>query len=168
MALDFRGKAGSSALFDALAAAGHPVEILDGVAVVADEAGAQAVVDAFALDQAKVARCADVARYARELRDRLLGGYSPAEMASWPVKRAEAAAYATSGDSAVAPMLAAEAVARQATLAVVAARVAVNAAAFTALESQIAGIYGRHCDAIRALPSFEAVAAYDYSTGWPP
>ena len=71
----------------------------------------------------------------------------------------------------IAEILAAEAAARGATLVSVVARVQANAAALSLLEAQIAGVAGRHKDAVRAYPSTtegEAAAlVYDWSSGWP-
>ena len=43
----------------------------------------------------------------------------------------------------------------------------INAAAYTALEAGIAGVAGRHKDAVRAMASDAEAKAYDWSPGWP-
>lgn len=99
-------------------------------------------------------------------------GISPAEMASWPIKRAEALAYQASANAADAPMLQVEAAARGVTLAVLADKVLVKAALLSQFEAAIAGNNGRHNDALDALAAaqgttVEQMEAYDITTGWP-
>lgn len=108
-------------------------------------------------------------------RNAVVAGISPAEMASWTIKRAEALAYQAKGASATnadAPNLAAEAAARNITTAALVTKVLNKAAALAALEAAIAGNCGKHTDAIDALAaapgtSAAQIAAYDISTGWP-
>lgn len=88
-------------------------------------------------------------------------------MASWPIKRAEAARFAETADPADAPILTAEAAARGIPLADIVTRVQANAVQLAMLEAAISGIAGRHKDAVRALDTFEAVLAYDWQAGWP-
>jgi hypothetical protein len=38
---------------------------------------------------------------------------------------------------------------------------------FAALEADIAGVAGRHCDAVRACTTFADLLAYDWRAGWP-
>jgi hypothetical protein len=165
--LDLKGKGACAALFDALTAAGCPVHVMDGALVATDEAAAQAVIDTFTLAQAKAARCAEVSLYSGVVRDRFMAGKSAAEMASWPLKVAQAVTYTASGDASQVPMLAIEAQARGVTLSTLVAKVNANAQAFSALEATIAGIDGKHRDAIMALDSFAAVASYNIAAGWP-
>lgn len=145
----------------------HLVEIGGVMQTASDPAAVQAAIDGYTLDQAKAARSIESQRIARELRDRVVAGVSPGEMAAWSVKRAEAQAYAQTQDPAVAPLLSAEATARGVTLQHVIARVASNAASYAAMEAAIAGADGRHRDAIAALTSFDGVAGYDLTVGWP-
>ena len=124
-------------------------------------------------DQAVVTNLQDAQRYmctlveqmAKAKRDSVIAAFSAGEMTSWPIKRDEAKAY--DGTDASAPMLAIEAQARLITTAALVAKVSAKAAALSQLEAQIAGVSGRHCDAIKALQTFDAVADYDYSGGWP-
>lgn len=127
----------------------------------------QSIIDGFTVDEAKAERRAESTAHAKTLRDRVVSTVSAGEMASWPIKRAEAMAYSQSGNPADAPMLSAEAAARGVTLPAIIARVAANATMFAGLESAISGADGRHRDAIDALASFEAVAAYDLTARWP-
>ena len=120
---------------------------------------------AFSLADAQAYMCMIVDALARQKRDAVVASISVAEMTSWPIKRDEAKAY--DGTDASAPMLAIEAQARLITTAALVAKVSAKAAALSQLEAQIAGVSGRHCDAIKALQTFDAVADYDYSGGWP-
>lgn len=154
-------------LHDAVRAAGHWLEQRDGVWVSSDDTAVQAVIDGYTVDDAKTVRKAESTAHAKTLRDRVVASASAGEMASWPIKRAEAMAYSQSGNGADAPMLSAEAAARGVTLPAIIARVAANAALFAGLEAAISGADGKHRDAIGALTSFESVAAYDLTAGWP-
>ena len=60
----------------------------------------------------------------------------------------------------------AEAQWRNVTLAQLVARVDGNAAQLGALEAQIAGVCGRHRDAVRNMTDEQALA-YDWRDGWP-
>lgn len=151
----------------AIARAGHSLECLDGTWIASDDVAVQAIIDAYTLDQAKAEKSLRVALHAKMLRDRVIADYSPAEMSSWPIKLSEAAKYAESHNAADAPLLSAEAAVRGITLDAMMGKVGGNAQTFSALEAQIAGIDGKHRDAIGALMTFEAVAAYDYGAGWP-
>ncbi|MBI5922548.1 MAG: hypothetical protein HY847_13015 [Betaproteobacteria bacterium] len=115
----------------------------------------------------KTTTIAKVESCARQVRDQIVAGISPAEMASWPIKRAEALAYQSSSNAADAPNLAAEATARGVSLTVLAEKVLAKAAILAGLEARIAGNTGKHNDAIGALTAAAAVLAYDYSAGWP-
>lgn len=113
------------------------------------------------LSGAKADVVAQIDAHASALRARVTAGSSPAEMSSWPLKLAEAQS------SGAKPILQIEADARGVPLANIVARVLANAQAFMALEGAIAGTAGKHKDAVGALTSAEAVALYDWSTGWP-
>lgn len=108
---------------------------------------------------------------AAKKRNAITAGISPAEMASWPIKRAEAMAYQASGNAADAPMLQIEATARGVTLAALATKVLDKAALLSQMESGIAGTNGKHNDALDALAAGAATVdemlAYDFTTGWP-
>ena len=147
--------------------AGHAVWIEDGVVLSTDDGAVQAIVDDYTLDEAKAALCAKVLALAKVKRDIVIAGVSTGELASWPVKLAEYSAYARTADAADAPLLAHEASARGITLAELMSKVNRNALAFAALEANIAGVDGRHRDAITALTDWPALYAYDYSIGWP-
>ena len=154
-------------LHRAINRAGQVLKEENGVWVSSDDAAVQAIIDAYSLDNAKAYRAAQVSAYAKTLRDKVIVSISAGEMASWPIKLAEAAKYAQTGQSSDAPMLAAEAQARGIELAALVQKVGGNATTFAGLESAIAGVDGKHRDAIKACSSFDEVAAYDYLTGWP-
>lgn len=154
-------------LHEAISAAGHWMAQVDGVWRSSDDPVVQAIIDGYTLDKAKAAKAREVMLKAKSLRDRAVTAISAGEMASWPIKRAEANAYIASGGTAACPMLAEEAAARAVTLAELVAKVIGNAQAFGGLEAAIGGTDGRHRDAIQALTDFAAVASYDYSAGWP-
>lgn len=132
-----------------------------------DELLAQAIIDSYTLADAQAEVCARIAAHATQLRDAAVAGISPGEMAAWPIKRAESAAYVTSGDPANAPLLSAESMARGVSLAVMIDKVDGNAIRLATLEALIAGTDGRHRDAVRSLTTFEAVSAYNWTQGWP-
>lgn len=151
----------------AINAAGHTLYLRDGVWVSSDDVAVQAIIDGYTLDDAKAYRAAQVSAYAKTMRDRVITSISAGEMASWPIKLAEASKYTQTGQASDAPMLSAEAQARGIELAALVQKVGGNATTFAGLESAIAGVDGKHRDAIKACSSFDEVAAYDYLTGWP-
>lgn len=132
-----------------------------------DEMTAQVIVDAYTLDDAKSFICGQIIERSKAARDKKLQSVSPGEMAAWYMKLSQARAFAMSGLVSDAPDLVAEAEARGVTLAELCAKVDSNAKALAALEATIAGREGFHKDKVRALTTFEDVAAYDFSTGWP-
>lgn len=152
-------------LHDAIATAGH--WLVEGAAgwSSSDDTAVQAIIDAYSLDQAKAAKIAEVDRLAKSKRDQVVADISPAEMAAWSIKRAEAQGY--DGTDASAPTLVMEAQVRGVATAEIVAKVQTKAAQLGWLEAQISGVNGRHNDAIKALTDFPSVAAYDYATGWP-
>jgi len=143
------------------------VWVEDGAWVCRDVQAAQVIIDAYTLADCQSAVCAAITAHAKAIRDRLLAGVSPGEMAAWSIKRAEAEAYLASGNLADAPLLAAEAAARGISVKALTARVVSNAAALSQLEAVVAGNDGRHRDAVRALTSVADVMQYDWSAGWP-
>lgn len=163
--IDYQEK--GAGLHRAISDAGHWLMEMDGVWVSSDDIAVQVIIDGYSLDDCKNEICAAISAHAKELRDKAVASVSAGEMASWPIKRAEATAFVTSGNPAVAPMLSAEASARGITLADMIGKVSGNAARLSLLEAQIGGIDGRHRDAVRALGDFEAVLTYDWSTDWP-
>lgn len=163
--IDFKGKS-SEALSAAIVAAGHWVRLHDNVPVASDEAAVQAIIDSYTLDQAKAEKARAISLHAKNLRDKVVAAISAGEMASWPIKRAEADAFAADPNAAC-PALSAEAQKRGIALADLVAKVNSNAARFLGAETAIGGTDGLHRDAIAAMTTFEEVAAYDYTTGWP-
>lgn len=104
---------------------------------------------------------------AKSVRDTLVANISAAEMASWPIKRAEALAYQASASAADAPNLALEAQARGIALGDLVTKVLDKAAALSALEAAIAGRCGALQDAARAVTTVAELAAIDIESGWP-
>lgn len=104
---------------------------------------------------------------AKAKRDAIVAGISAAEMASWPIKLAEANKFTETGVAADAPNLAVEAQARDITLADLVVKVLVKATALSMIEAGIAGTNGRHNDAIAGLSTVEELQGYDLNAGWP-
>lgn len=154
-------------LHDKIRAAGHWLAEVDGVWQADDAEAVQAIIDAFDVAALANARAAKIEALATAKRNTVVAPYSPGEMASWPIKRAEALAYQASGNSADAPNLSVEASARGMALSTLAGKVLQDAARFAGIEAAIAGTSGRHRDAIKAMTTHEQIMAYDYSTGWP-
>ena len=154
-----------AALHAAIAKAGHYLREENGVWVSSNDVAVQAIIDSYTLDQAKAHKANEVLALAKQLRDKAVRAISTGEMASWPIKLAEAAKFAAGSTDC--PMLTAEATARGITLAELVAKVGGNAQVFAGLEAVIGGTDGRHRDAIKALTTFDEVAGYDYSAGWP-
>lgn len=116
-------------------------------------------------------KCNQIKRQADDLarmkRDQVVAGISPAEMASWSIKRAEAMAYQSSSNVADAPSLLLEAQARGVPLADLAGKVLTKAAQLAALEASIAGRCGAIQDAATAAQSEADLLAIDLEAGWP-
>lgn len=132
----------------------------------------QAEIDAAMLPATRTAVIEQIDGHARTLRDQIVAGISPAEMASWAIKRAEAQAYVASNNPTDAPMLAVEAASRAVSLDILANLVLQKAVGLAQLEAIIAGTAGRHTDTVRALAeapgaTADDLLAYDWSTGWP-
>lgn len=104
---------------------------------------------------------------AKAKRDSVVVNISPAEMASWPIKRAEALAFLASANSADAPNLGMEATTRGITLAALVGKVLTKAAQLSALEAAIAGRCGAIQDAAHAATTAAELAAIDANAGWP-
>ena len=147
--------------------AGYALQEKNGVFVSSNDVAVQAIIDNYTLAQAQAYKSAEVSDKAKALRDKAVKAISVGEMASWPIKLAEAAKFAQTGLDADAPMLTAEATARGITTAALVAKVGGNATGFAGLEALIGGVDGMHRDAIKALTTFAEVSSYDYSTGWP-
>lgn len=156
-----------SGLHDAVRAAGYRLEQSNGVWLADDAEAVQAIIDGYSVAQAIAHRQSECLAIAKGLRDKAISGISAGEMAGWPLKLAEARAFAADPAGAQTPMLSAEAAARGVTVAELVSKVGSNSTRFAALEAAIGGADGRHRDALAALTTFEAVAAYDLSTGWP-
>ena len=163
--IDYKEK--GHGLHVAIEAAGHWLRETDGKWVSSDDDAVQALIDAYTLDQCKSERAAESLAISKALRDAVVASISPGEMAAWPIKRAEAVAYAASGRDEDAPLLSAEAAARGITLPAMLAKVSENAQYFAGLEARIGGADGKHRDKIALLEAFEDVAAYDLSVDWP-
>lgn len=119
------------------------------------------------IDKARPLLSAEVDRMASAKRGIIVAGISPAEMASWPIKLAEATKYASTGLDLDAPNLAREAIARRVTLAALVAKVIAKADTLAAYEAGIAGTNGMHNDAIKQLATVEDMQGYDIEAGWP-
>ncbi len=154
-------------LHEAITAAGHWLHHIDGDWKSSNDAAVQPIIDGYTLDKAKAEKSLAVSLHAKALRDRVTSTIAAGEMASWPIKRDEAADYALLGEAAPCPALRQEALARGIALGELVAKVRANAARFLAAETAIGGTDGKHRDAIAALATFEAVASYDFSSGWP-
>lgn len=112
------------------------------------------------LAEAKADRSAVVDLVAASLRDQVTAGTSPAEMASWPLKLAEA-------NAGGGPMLTLEAQYRGVPESELVQIVLAAASQLSITEAQIAGVSGKHRDAINALTTIEEVCAYDMRADWP-
>lgn len=154
-------------LHETISAAGHWLAQSGGEWRSSDDVAVQAIIDSYTLDQAKAFRCIEIARHAKKIRDQVISDISAGEMSSWPIKLSESAKYAATGNAADVPMLSMEAQARGITLAELVAKVDDNATIFAGMEAMIAGVDGKHRDAIKACATFEEVASYDSTTGWP-
>ena len=144
--------------------AGHWAVNVNGVWHASDDGVVQTLIDSYTLDQAKDWVKKQIDAHAAGLRDAKTRGVSPAEMASWALKKIEAADFRR---GVAAPMLSAEALSRGVTVNSIVTRVENNATAYMHAESAIAGAAGRHKDAIDALTTFADVLAYNWRNGWP-
>ncbi|AMR77689.1 hypothetical protein [Cupriavidus nantongensis] len=106
---------------------------------------------------------------AKSKRDAVVSNYSPAEMASWGIKRWEAVTYQDTQDPSRSPNLAMEAQVRDIPLVELVAKVLSKAAALSKLEARIAGTCGRKQDAVRGCTSVAEVKALcdEIEVGWP-
>lgn len=162
--IDFKSKSCDALAFK-ISAAGHWVVFEDGIPLSSDDKAVQPIIDAFTLVEYKAGKQAQIESHAKVLRDKSLNGVSPAEVAAWSVKLAEAKTFGKAGaDTAT---LAKEAQVRNIPLAELVAKVQANANDFGDREAQIAGVAGKHKDALMALTDFRAVEAYDFTGGWP-
>lgn len=152
-------------LHDRIAKAGHSLERVNNEWVASDDAAVQAIIDGYSLVDLKAELLTNIDELAKAKRDAVVANISPAEMASWSIKRAEASAY--NGQDSSVPFLAAEAAARGVPASALVDKVLAKGAALSGLEAVISGVSGKHCDAIKSAASFSEALSYDYSTGWP-
>ncbi|QDF95194.1 hypothetical protein CJ010_00815 [Azoarcus sp. DD4] len=152
-------------LHHAIEAAGHRLRQVDGVWISTDDAAVQAIIDGYSLATAKATKKAEVRAIAREKYDLAVAGISPGELAGWPVLLEGAAAYAADGT--ITTAISIEAQTRGIPVADLVAKIESNAAQYQAVRAAIAGTDGKLRDEIDALTTFEAVAAYDVTGGWP-
>lgn len=132
-----------------------------------NDVAAQAIIDSWALADSIAHVKSEITAHAADLRNRVVAGISAGEMASWPIKLAEARSFGSDGDTSKCPLLSAEAAARGVAVTEIVGRVGGNATRFAGLEAQIGGTDGKHRDAITACTTFDQVAAYNWRTGWP-
>ena len=111
------------------------------------------------LDEAKQDRYDHINRHAYNMRAALVANTHPAEMSSWSLKLAEA-------QQGGGQQLAAEAQVRGVPTEDVVARVLKNGRQLALAEASIAGVAGKHRDAVKAMTTVEDVLAYDFSQGW--
>lgn len=154
-------------LHEAIKLSGHWLRQVDSEWVSSDDAAVQDIIDGYSVAQAIAHRQAECLTIAKGIRDKAVVGISPGEMAGWPIKLAEARAFAADPAHAQTPMLAAEAAARGVTVTELVGKVGGNSTRFAALEAAIGGADGRHRDALSKLTTFDAIAAYDLTVGWP-
>ena len=112
--------------------------------------------------------------HATGLRNKAHAGTSPWEAASWGFKFPEAVKIMGYGASttltnikASNPRIWEEAEIRGIDPRVLAAKIEAKANDFWAMEAKIAGIVGKHCDAVDKLTDVRDVLFYDWRAGWP-
>lgn len=150
-----------------ISAAGHTLAQIDGAWVADDEAAVNALIASYPLTHCQAEIVAAIDAHACALRESVVAGISPAEMASWSIKQREAMAYQASAQASDAPLLSVEAQARGVLLSTLVEVVAAKGAQLAMLEAVIAGVSGKHADAVRACTTFEAALVYDWRTDWP-
>jgi len=158
-----------------IASAGHWVRQNNQIWECSDEQAVQAIIDAYPISATIAEKKLEIDEYARQLRIKAAGDYSP-EQAAWSIKADQAAKYSATQNEADAPVLVAEAQYRNVSLQSIVDRVIGNAGALRGLEALIAGVSGKHKDILSAIqkdnptPSdFRAVLDYDYKSDaeWP-
>lgn len=117
-------------------------------------------IEFISISEAKANRIQVVENCAASIRGLIVADTSPAEMSSWALKLNEARA--GGGD-----MLALEAQYRGISESSLIDKILINAQQLAMAEAMIAGVSGKHSDAINALTSVEEVCAYDMRSGWP-
>ena len=153
-------------LNDAIIAAGHYAIPVNGVWHTSNDIAVQAIIDGYTLQQAKdhIKKLIDL--YSASLRNALVAGISPGEMASWAIKRTEANLVGFSLNPADTKTLSDEAFHSGETVAAIALRVKANATSYLTSESFYSGRGRFHKNAVQALLTFPAVNNYNWSTGW--
>lgn len=155
-------------MFKAITDAGHYLYQRDNVWISTDDGAVQAIIDTYPLSAYQHEICAAIDSHAYELRGKATSGVSPAEMSGWSLKLAEARAYQQTGNPLdAAPLLTIEASIRGIQLSDIVTRVLQNAQSLATLEATIAGVSGKHKDAVKSCVSFAEVALYDWRAGWP-
>lgn len=132
-----------------------------------DDLAVQAIINAYSVAEAQERVVLDIEEHAKSLRDQIVRNVSVGELAAWAKKEAEAQAFNAAQDPVVAPLLVAEAAARGVPLDTLVQKVLGYAVQLNALEAGIAGIGGKHKDAVRGLLTFQEILSYDWSSGWP-
>lgn len=144
----------------------------DGVPGSDDEAGAQAVIDAYGIDAYKAERRAEINALAAAKLDALTRGTAAAEMAVWAEKLAQARRIVVEPVDEAAAQAAGvrelwlEAQQREVQVTALAAKVRAKAAALLDAQAQCKGVAGKHKDAIDGQATIAAVLAYDITRGW--
>lgn len=155
-------------LFRAIETAGHYLYQRDNVWIASDDVAVQSIIDAYPLSSYQAEIRAAIDAYASDIRAQATAGVSPAEMSGWALKVAEARAYQQTGNPLdAAPLLTIEASIRGIQLSDIVTRVLQNAQSLATLEATIAGVSGKHKDAVKSCASFAEVALYDWRAGWP-
>ncbi|MBL8471344.1 MAG: hypothetical protein JNM98_06050 [Rhodocyclaceae bacterium] len=147
----------------------------NGIPRVVDASAAQSVLDAWTPADAAAEKCAQVWDHAAALFEALTSGYSATEKSSWSEIERQARVWLATRIDGQAPWCVQEAQYRSrpaapVTIEQIALRVVAGADRLSALRPIIAGVRGRHCDAINGLAAvgdFDGIYEYDYSTGWP-
>ncbi len=158
-------------LNEAIARAGYSLKQLNGVYVTSEtpgdtskDAAVQAIIDGYTLADAKAAVGDCIDAEAKRIRAKFLKAVDPSEMAAWATKYAEAKALLAGGPAIDAVNLQAEADFRGITLNQLATKVVQKFNQTANREAKIAGLAGKHKDAVTALGSFAAVNSYDWQT----
>ncbi len=151
-------------LHKAIKDAGHALRQENGAWVASNDAAVQAIIDGFTLADAKAAVGDCIDAEAKRIRAKALKAVDPSEMAAWATKYAEAKALQAGGPPADAVNLQAEADFRGITLTQLATKVVQKFNQTANREAKIAGLAGKHKDAVTALGSFAAVNSYDWQT----
>lgn len=154
-------------MHQSIAAAGFYLAQNGGGFMSDNDVAVQAIIDSYSLSDAQNYIAAKIDIHAMSLRNKAVAGISPAEIGSWTIKRSEAMAFIASGNPLDAPVLSIEAATRLVPLSNIVSRVLAAATALSGLEATIAGVSGRHKDAVRATTDFSSALAYDWLVGWP-